>query len=400
MTQIENKLLDWIQKNLILLFLLIVSILGMVIRISGRTFVSGDAGDFLLPWFDQIKENGGLDALGGQVGNYNIPYQFLIALLTYLPFNKLTLYKGLSIVFDYMLAFGAALLACEVLRKKARSISTVFASVYAAVLFLPTVIFNSAIWAQCDSIYTAFIVFSLLFLMKKYYKAAFAFLGLAFSFKLQTVFILPFFLYYYFSEKKYSLLNFIITVLFFYIPCIPGFLYGRSLLDPIRIYLQQKETYPQMWLNFPSFWVFIGNKYEALSKFAIILTLFILGYGLFCILFRKVMLGEPQQFVEMAVWSVWTCLIFLPAMHERYGYALEILLLVLVFVNKKYFFCISIVEITSILTYGHFLFQNRINIQVLSAFYIAAYLVYSWMIISGKNLREVLVIKSEGTYTR
>ena len=55
MTNTEQKLLKWIDKHLYLLFIVIVSILGMMIRVAGRSYVSGDAGGFLLPWFDEIK---------------------------------------------------------------------------------------------------------------------------------------------------------------------------------------------------------------------------------------------------------------------------------------------------------------------------------------------------------
>ena len=391
MTKMEQKILQWIDARLLILFFIIINLLGIAIRMSGEAFVSKDASVFLLPWFEQIKGSGGFRALGNQVGDYNIPYQFLIAALTYLPFNSLTLYKGLSVFFDYTLALGAALLACEVLKKKITNCSSVFVIVYASVLFLPTVVINSSVWAQCDSIYTTFVIFSLLFLMKKKYKVAFAVLGLAFSFKLQTIFILPFYLYYYFLVKKISFLNFTITVLFFYIPSIPGFLCGRSIFDPISIYFLQSENYPQMWLNFPSFWVFVGDNYEVLSKMAILLTIFILGCGLFYVLFEKVDLLEQQNCLKTAIWSIWTCLIFLPAMHDRYGYMLEILLLIMAFINAKYIFGIVVTEITSILTYGYFLFQNSINIQMLSCFYFVAYLGYSIMVVidrkAAKNSR-------------
>lgn len=391
MTKLEEKLLQWIDRHLILLFFIIINLLGIIIRITGWNFVSGDARDFLLPWFDKIKEIGGFKALTSQIGDYNILYQFIIIIFSYLPFDPLILYKGLSITFDYILAFGTALLACEIVKNRTINTPIIFVTIYAFVLFLPTVIFNSSVWTQCDSIYTSFIVFSLLFLLNKKYKISFAFLGVAFSFKLQTIFILPFFLYYYFSERKYSLLNFLITVLFFYIPCIPGFLYGRSLIDPIKIYLNQGNLYPQMWLNFPSFWVLAGNYYDIMSKIAIILTIFILGFGLFYILSQNIELSKPQPFLETAIWTVWTCLIFLPAMHERYGYLLEILLLVLVLVNKKYFFCIIVAEISSISTYGAFLFQNTINIKAISIFYFIAYLIFSWMIISKSNNKKETV---------
>ena len=391
MTKLEEKFLQWIDRHLILLFFIIVNILGIIIRTIGWDFVSGDAKTFLLPWFYHIKELGGLKALAIQVGDYNIIYQFMISILTYFSFDPLILYKGLSIIFDYILAFGTALLTCEIVKKRTANIPIIFVTIYTFVLFLPTVIFNSSIWAQCDSIYTSFIVFSLYFLLNKKYKISFAFLGISFSFKFQAIFILPFFLYYYFSEKKYSILNFLITILFFYIPCIPGFLFGRSLMDPIKIYLNQSNLYPYMWMNFPSFWVLVGNNYDLMSRLAIILTIFILGCGLFYILSQNIELSKPQPFLETAIWTVWTCLIFLPAMHERYGYLLEILLLILVFVNKKYFFCIIVAEISSILTYGAFLFQNGINIQVLSICYIIAYLVFSWMIISKRNNKRPIL---------
>lgn len=385
MTKVEQKLMRWINKHLVLLFFIIVNLLALLIRMAGKDFVSLDASRFLLPWFDQIKAAGGFSALNSQVGDYNILYQFLITALTYLPIDKLVLYKGLSIVFDYILAICAAFFTCEILKEKKVNLHIVFVMVYAAVLFLPTVIMNSSVWGQCDAMYTSFVVLSLLFLLKERYTFAFVFLGFAFSFKLQAIFILPFFLYYYFSEKKYSLLYFYIMTIAFYLPCIPGFIYGRSLLDPISIYLNQSGRYPYMSLNFPSIWVLVGYDYETLSKIAILLTIFVLGIGLFIILSQSISLSKPQVFLKVAVWSIWTCLVFLPAMHERYGFLLEILLLVLLFVDKRYFFSIAIVEITSIITYGYYLYQNPINLQMLSIIYVTAYILFSFMIALEKQ---------------
>lgn len=120
-----------------------------------RKYESGDYNADLLPWFLEIKEAGGIQALHKQVGNYNIPYQILIALMTYLPFKTLYLYKGLSILFDFLFAAGCGLLICTV--KKSYSIE-LFVGVYAAVLYIPTIIMDSAVWAQCDSIYCFFII--------------------------------------------------------------------------------------------------------------------------------------------------------------------------------------------------------------------------------------------------
>lgn len=375
----ERRLIEAIDRHKVVLFFIIVSVLGMLIRLPARAFVSRDAKNCLLPWFNTIQE-GGLKSLSKQVGDYNMVYQLLIALMTYLPIKPLYLYKGLSIVFDFLLAGVTALLVCELRQKKSRSC---FAIVYAAVLFVPPVIFNSSIWAQCDSIYTTFVVASLYFLLKRKYKSAFALLGVALTFKLQAIFVVPFFIYYYFSEREFSLSNFLLTLLFFYIPCIPVILAGRGLLDPFRIYLHQAHEYGKMTLNFPSIWNLVGLDYGMLRYVAILLTFTVLGCGLFMLLLRKKSLREPDSFIKVAVWTVWTCLLLLPAMHERYGYMLDILLLVLTFVDRKNLLYLSVTLTCSMLTYGAFLFELPKNIPLLAVFFLAAYLLYTYTLLGG-----------------
>ena len=62
----------------------------------------------------------------------------------------------------------------------------------------PVVLFNSSMWAQCDSIYTFFALLAVYLLYKEKNIPAFVFLGIALSFKLQAIFVLPFFLFIYF----------------------------------------------------------------------------------------------------------------------------------------------------------------------------------------------------------
>ena len=74
MNSIEKKLLSKVDQNLPVIVLFAVTILGALIRLSLRRFVSMDAICFLLPWYDMISQNG----LYEQVGDYNLLYQFLI----------------------------------------------------------------------------------------------------------------------------------------------------------------------------------------------------------------------------------------------------------------------------------------------------------------------------------
>ena len=241
MPDAEKKLLTWIDRHRFMLYVIILSVLGLLARMGGLDFVSNDATEYLLVWFGQIRESGGLAALGSQVGNYNIPYQILISLMTYLPFEPLYMYKALSILFDYLLAGSAAGFCYDLTQKNTERAVLV----YGVVLLLPTVILNSSVWGQCDSIYVTFVICAVWSLMNERYTRSFLLLGAAFAFKLQAVFIFPFFLMYYILEKRFSILNFVWVVVVDYALCIPAFLMGEEpscpgehLPVPVRAVLQ------------------------------------------------------------------------------------------------------------------------------------------------------------------
>lgn len=100
--------------------------------------------DFLIPWYDSIKAQGGLRSLKEQVGDYNLLYQTLVAFMTYLPGSCVQYYKALSIVFDYWLAFASALLVARLSGEAC--FHRKFQMAYAVVLLLPTVVLNSVYW--------------------------------------------------------------------------------------------------------------------------------------------------------------------------------------------------------------------------------------------------------------
>ena len=129
-------------------FLLGISLIGGVLRFWLRNDISGDYRAFLQPWYETIQQFGG-KALGVQVGDYNLPYQTFILMMTYLPLKPLYAYKLVSCIFDYLLAVLAGKLA-GILggTRKAQM------ALYGAVLLFPQVWIDSAHWAQCDAIYT------------------------------------------------------------------------------------------------------------------------------------------------------------------------------------------------------------------------------------------------------
>ena len=66
----------------------VIIIIAIIIRFIGRDFESGDMHRFLIPWFIEIKQAGGISSLSEQVGDYGLLYQTLtvIAVCTSLFF--------------------------------------------------------------------------------------------------------------------------------------------------------------------------------------------------------------------------------------------------------------------------------------------------------------------------
>lgn len=354
MFQLEEKIIDRVLRSRNVVFFLIVSGMGLISRYCFRYFISIDMNGFLIPWFYRIQEAGGVAALAEQVGDYNIMYQFLIGLFSYLPVEPQYLYKGLSIVFDYLLAFACGFLAAEL--KGTKPFGFWFNAAYGAALMLPTVVENSAMWGQCDSIYTCFLVLTLYFLIRKQDVTAFILYGVAIVFKLQAIFLLPFLVIYYLYARRFSILMFAIPVAVLWLSGIPAYFYGRPLTEPFTLYANQAGYYWQMWMNTASFWQLVGNDYAYLYRYSTMFTFLLLGLALYAQLEGWLKIDTPERVLSVACWCIWTCVLFLPSMHERYTYPVDLLFLILVLIDRKYLKFALVEYSTSLISYSAYLF--------------------------------------------
>jgi len=375
MTRIEQRMIEWIDRHKLWLFAGIISIVAAILRFNGLDMESGDYTAWLGPWFYEIKDNGGLAAISQQVGDYNVLYQLLIALMTYFPFYPLKMYKALSILFDYLLAGTAAAI---VKRMCGRTDNFRAVLTYAAVLLMPTVFIDSAWWAQCDSIYVTFILLALLELMKKREILGFVFLGIAFQFKLQTVFVFPFLIYYYMGSKRISLLHFLLIPAVGVVICL---LCGRAPFETFEIYVNQAQYYPGMYNSNPSIWVLISRHDELFRLAALMLTIALLGVGLLITMQRKCIFDMRSGYPWL-VWTVWTCMLFLPALHERYAYLLGILLVMAAAMNPRLIGYVALFEVTVVISYVRFLWKDtvpaRIPETVTSAVFLIGYVAFTY----------------------
>lgn len=364
MLRYEKKIVDFIKKHYKIIFTICIILLAIFVRITLFDFKSVDYVCFLTKWYKYLKIHGGLKALANYPGDYNAPYMTIMALLTYLPIKDIYAIKLVSVIFDFILALSSGLLVKEIVKKNK---VTYFLITFCIVLFIPSVILNSSEWGQCDSIYSSFVILSLLFLMKKKYKTSFLMLGLAFSFKLQFIFILPLFVILYFCEEKFSILDFLIIPVTDIVMSIPAMIFGCPFSRIVKAYFAQPSTYQSQVLNFPNLY----NMLKIESKgFAIGLTLFICAFALFYCLYKKVKFND-KKIMLLGIWFIAILTFLLPSMHERYAYVGEILMALYFIIYREKPKMLLFMLIVPLITYSSFLYGtiDSWTIPVLSFIY-------------------------------
>lgn len=372
----ETRLIGWIEDHIWLLAALFATFMGFTLRLSVRRFISSDMETYLLPWYDQIQFMGGIYGLGTQVGDYNLLYQFLIALMTYIPISPVYAYKILSCAFDYLLALAAGALVWQLSGGKKQ----LGVTAYALVLLTPTVWINSAAWGQCDSLFTFFLVLSFLLLCRDRITLAFVCLGLGFACKLQAVFALPFFLMAWYLKRNFSLVNFLWIPVMLFVSGLPAVVMGRGMLSMFTIYWNQTGSYPYMHVNYPGFWSLVSNQwqYEHLSGAAILLAMTVLVFWAVVIAVKKVK-PQGQNLLYILFVMVYTCVLLLPAMHDRYGFPYEILALCILCLDPKTLPLAVSLFVPTLFTYGRYLYgleSSEALFYYMSALNCAVYLCY------------------------
>lgn len=367
MTSIEKNVLDFLYKWRYALFLSIITILACFIRILFIPIESGDYENFLKVWFDTLKQNGGFLAIKNPIGDYNIPYLTILACLTYLPLSSLVSIKLVSIIFDFFGAIVAALIVKK-LTKSYKYSSLITVLTYTIVIFLPTVVLNGSAWAQCDSIYTSFILLSFYLLMdKKYFWSLFVY-GIAFSFKLQAIFVLPIFIIIYLINKDFSIFNFLLIPGANLFLSLPALLLGYPLKNLVLIYLNQTNTYHYLVMNFPNIYNLVDNNYYDLLKLpGIIFTVIIIGIFTMTIWCMKTRISN-EEIITYALWQVMAMAFFLPSIHDRYLFTADILSIIYFMIQRKNIYIPIFINLASLSTYIIYLFEMPSLFEISSLF--------------------------------
>lgn len=386
MWKIEKKVLENFERNIYVYLYIFISILALLLRYHFINWESPDYITYLDPWFQQIKDEGGLRALGQPIGNYNVLYLTLMAVLTYIPLRPIILIKGLSFVFDFM---GAAVAAMLCKREEESVFNMGSVMVYGALLCIPQVLINSAAWAQCDFSYTACIFLCILLLQKSHPRLAMIAFGIAFWFKLQAVFFLPVLLAHYVTKKEYSVLEFLWIPVMWLVTAIPSLVAGRSFASILRIYSDQVTLYQSLTLSYPNIYYLFRQgdggweMYNLFGNMGMMLTLLLLALG--CVYaIKKRLVDNKGDFLCFSEWCVFTCVLFLPSMHERYGFMAEMLVICAAFVVKdcRSYIAAVLMNIVAIINYASMVFYVfEAPYVLLTVLNLAAYSILTYIVL-------------------
>ena len=298
---------------------------ALFLRVLCLDYVTPDYRGFLAQWAEYFRTHGGFAALSDPIGNYNVPYLYFLAAISYVDIPDLYLIKWFSCLFDILLAWAALRLAGQVC--PAGSSRPLWC--FCLVLLLPTVVLNGACWGQCDSVYTALTLLALSFALDQRGKTSVVLLALAFSFKLQTVFLLPLWCALWFTRR----LKFRHLLLFpavYLLTCVPALLAGRPLGSILSVYLGQMGVNDALTFNAPTVFSLLPYYLELDSGVwakAAIAAAFALVLVLLGVLFRLRARATDETLLTAGVILAIGVPFLLPYMHDRYFFPADVLTL-------------------------------------------------------------------------
>lgn len=225
---------------------------------------------------------------------------------------------------------------------------------FCLLLLLPTVILNGAFWGQCDALYGALTLHALACALEGRNRSSLLLLGIAFSFKLQTVFVLPLWggLWLLRRVRFRELLWFPAA---YAATCVPALLLGKPLGDILGVYFGQAAEYSgYLNLNAPNMYALIPHGAEVNTALAArlgILAAFALAAAVLAALLVFRRQADDRALLAAAVVLAIGVPFLLPHMHERYFFLADVLALAWACAFPRSAPCALLVELASLGAY-------------------------------------------------
>lgn len=331
--------------------LILVIGLGLLIRKELIWFVSRDWTGFFELWLKEISEKG-FRALAGNFYDYAPAYMYFLVLAAQFGSKSMIAMKLISVFFDLMLAAVAGRIVYVISKRETWSMVA-----FSVVWLAPTVISNSSMWGQCDSIYCSFLLLTMLALIRDKSRLAMICYGIAFAFKLQTLFWFPIILLLW-LYKKIKTVDFIWVPLLYGISIVPAWIAGRPLGELLGVYFAQTGVDTnRLSMKYPNIYYIIGELnlpqwYNTAGKLFAVAVILVFMVAVIHKLMNTRLTPELLLMLCYAQGSL--ALYFLPQMHERYGYFIEIVAIILGVLCRRIFWVPVVHILVTFITYSYY----------------------------------------------
>lgn len=308
-----------------------------VFRIMFADYKSGDYIVYLEGWLNHYRNLSVADGLKYAVGNYSPPYNYFLQLFAKLPIFDLYMIKVVSYLFEVLTAIYLVKLIAKV---KVADNNYAWLPI---ILAIPMFFIDSSVWAQCDSIYTFFLILGIYLSLNRKSPQAFVCFGVSLAFKLQAVFLFPAVLVLLLSKNNEGKTflkwrDIWLTPLAFILLTVWPMFFGRSFSDTFLIYLKQSQE-SLFYCGAMSFWIFFqwaNNDYSNIATaVALIITLIVLVVVLYkCLKKVNIRSLSNNDVVLICMMITFIVVMLLPKMHERYFYITNLFMIVYMICNK------------------------------------------------------------------
>ncbi len=193
--------------------------------------------------------------------------------------------------------------------------------------FNPAVIYDLAVWGQMDSVYSLFVISSLVMLLARKYEFSAIFLSIGLLTKPQSVILLPFFLYMLLKEKRWQrfLSCGLLSLLTIFVITLP-FSHGNPITFLFTVYQKAYTVYPYTSINAYNFWAVAsghGQFWQPDNREFLFLSLRNWGMIMFIFFALFVLWRFHKKFSEgNLILSIFLLsfgfFFFMTRMHERY----------------------------------------------------------------------------------
>jgi Gpi18-like mannosyltransferase len=305
--------------------------------------------------------------------------------------------KLIWVLFDAVLAYFTYRIVA--LRRPGRRIPAIAALI---MLFLPTVAINASFYGQTDSMWAAFALGGVYFLLRDKPWWAVSLCTVALAFKPQGIFIFPLLgLLVLLGRLPWKSL---LAVPLVYVALdLPAILLGRDPVELLTIYNPSRQSgyTPGLTQNAPSVFAYlpVTTRIDTLRSLGYLLTA-ALVLGICYVLTARRARMHPDRIVTAATVFVILTPYFLPGMHERYFYLADVMALVLAFYRPRLWPVPLLVQAASFLAYEPFLFIGTphgpfVSMKILATFMLAALVITTHALLVDPADRAEPVEKTE-----